>query len=504
MGWSTWNQFKQNISEKAVLGIAETMKEKGLLAAGYRYINLDDCWQSSQRDENMRLCFDEGRFPSKDGFIAKLNKLGFKAGLYSSCGNFTCEDMPGSYGYEDLDAKTFVEWGVEYLKYDYCHVVDLPTDPHHEERNFAIQSPPVLYIGVSGIGNDGYELMISSKDAEVIPPAQFNNGIITGLDCPRAYAKFTVDVPKSGRYQIAVGYAKEAFPFRQFLLLSVNGNPCAQVWFPPTSGWNSTGRVMAVVELDAGQNILALANPIRGQREDSQMRYIRMGEALKKAALPGQPIYYSICEHGRTAPWEWAGDIASSWRVSPDIRATWDAILDNYEIAADLSHYQRPGAYNDPDMLEVGIGDLTYEENRSHFILWCMLSAPLILGLDVCNADDKILSLITDTDFIGINQDSLLLQAFRVKLNDGLDLLIKPLADDRVAMCLFNKSDTVLDNVHLEVSQILRYDNRIQLNLDDKYNIHKIHISDTWGFSDGFLSISSINPHAVALAILEK
>ena len=447
MGWSTWNQFKQDISEEAVLGVAEAIRDNGLLSAGYRYINLDDCWQASERDENKRLAFDIGRFPSGEGIVAKLNNMGFRAGIYSSSGNLTCEDMPGSYGYEDLDAETFVAWGFEYLKYDYCHVVDLPTDPHHNADNFATDTPPISYIGVS---QDGGEIVIPASQGELTAPATLNDGAIYGLNCPRASCTFTLDIPEAGRYQVAIGYRKKASLHRRFLLMSVGGVPSYQVWFPPTSGWNSPSRVMAMVDLKKGENKITLTNPIRGQCEDTMLRYTRMGEALKKAALRHErPIFYAICEHGRTTPWEWAGDVASSWRVSGDISPRWEAVVRNYEIAADLHEFQKPGAYNDPDMLEVGIGNLTEEENRSHFILWCMLCAPLILGLDVRKADAKTLALISDPELIAINQDPLLQQASRTKLAPGLDLLIKPLTGDRVAICLFNKSDAVMTDVAL-------------------------------------------------------
>jgi len=257
-------------------------------------------------------------------------------------------------------------------------------------------------------------------------------------------------VPEAGRYQVAVGYIKELAHHRRFLLMSTNGIPSAQVWFPPTSGWHSPGRVTTMVDLQAGTNTITLTCPIRGQREDSMLRYVRMGDALKKAASQhGRPIFYAICEHGRTQPWEWAGDVASSWRVSGDITPTWATVIRNYEIAADLHKYQKPGAYNDPDMLEVGIGSLTDEENRSHFILWCMLSVPLILGLDIRTADDKTLALISDPKLIAINQDPLMQQATRAKLTHDLDLLTKPLAGGNFAVCLFNKSDKDINNVTL-------------------------------------------------------
>ncbi|MCL2212932.1 MAG: alpha-galactosidase, partial [Oscillospiraceae bacterium] len=429
MGWNTWNQFHQHITEEIVIEVANAMKENGLLAAGYRYLNLDDCWQASDRDENGRITFDVGTFPSKESIIGKLNALGFKAGVYSSAGVMTCEDLPGSYGNEDIDAQTFVDWGVEYLKYDYCHVVDIPTDPHYDKANFAEKTPPILYIGVTPIDASAPEIRLMAQQAQLVAPAVLEENAIVGLDCPRGVAKFAVTVPKGGEYQIAVGYKKRYAPHRKFVLIAT-GDSTAQLYFPTTSGWHSPSRATTKITLTAGENTILLTNPIREQKDDSILRYTRMGEALKKAAPADKPIYFSICEHGRTEPWTWAGDFAGSWRISSDISANWSSVLRCYEKAADLWSYQQPGAYNDPDMLEVGIGSLTDTENLTHFALWCMMSSPLILGLDVRKIEPKVLEIITNRELIALNQDDLMLQASRTKLEEGVDLLVKPLSDE--------------------------------------------------------------------------
>ena len=500
MGWSTWNQFHQNISEKIVLEMAAAIKSSGLLDAGYSYINLDDCWQASTRDEDGRLCFDVGRFPNKEGIVNKINNMGFKLGLYSSCGSLTCEDMPGSYGFEALDAKTFVSWGVEYLKYDYCHVLDLPTDPHYNKEGFADKTPPILYLAVSGLESDGTEKVISAADAELTEPAFLDNGAIHGLSCSRASASFCVDVPKSGLYQLAIGYEKGRSPNKRFLLVTANGVADTQVWFPPTSGWFSPARVMANIKLERGRNKLMLTNPIRGQHEDTAMRYTRMGESLKNAAPHNKPIYFAICEHGRTEPWKWAAKLASSWRVSMDITPNWKMILSNYESAADLWRYQKPGAYNDPDMLEVGIGSLSDTENISHFVLWCMLSAPLVLGLDIRNADSKTLALLTNSELIAINQDRLLLQASRTIFADGLDLLIKPLTEGRSAVCFFNKSDFAMHDISLSLTELQKYDARITVN--DNSIVNMPLENDSWNKIDNTLTIPAIAPRDTVLFII--
>jgi len=508
MGWSTWNQFHQNISEELVMQTAEAMKESGLLAAGYRYVNLDDCWQASGRGADGKLSFDAGRFPDKEGMIRKLNVLGFKAGIYSSCGEFTCEDMPGSYGYEEIDARTWAMWGVEYLKYDYCHIVDLETDPHFNGNGFAAGTPPVMYIGISLLDGGSGEIRIPVGNAEITPPASLQDDAITGLCCPRASARFTVSAPVSGEYQVSIGYIKKRSIYRQFAMLAVNGGQIYEVWFPRTSGWNDTARVTVNVVLDEGLNNLLLTNPIRGQKEDSVIRYARMGNALKRAAQPDKPIYFSVCEHGRTEPWTWAGEFAGSWRVSGDIHPSWDGVMRCYEAAAGLWEYQKPGAYNDPDMLEVGVGELSCNENLTHFALWCMLSAPLVLGMDIRKITEKenreILSLIKNPRLIAINQDPLLLQASRTRLNNGLDLLEKPLHDGSGAVCVFNKTDYAADDITLTKNELHSHDRRLSLREDGGFQVQDVLGSADWVSTNNELSTGPIKPHGVALFLVRS
>jgi hypothetical protein len=503
MGWSTWNQFHQNISEALVLQTAEAMKESGLLEAGYRYINLDDCWQASGRGANGRLNFDAGRFPGKEGLIGKLNLLGFKAGIYSSCGEFTCEDMPGSYGYEEIDARTWAMWGIEFLKYDYCHIVDLETDPHFNGNGFAADTPPVLYVGISLLDGGNGEIRIPASNAEITSPASLQDGAITGLCCPRASARFMASVPVSGKYQVSIGYVKERSIYRQFAMLAVDGGQMSEVWFPRTSGWNNTARVTVNVALNEGLNTLLFTNPLSGQKEDSIIRYTRMGNALKQAARPDKPIFFSICEHGRAEPWTWAGEFAGSWRVSGDINPSWAGVMHCYETAAGLWEYQKPGAYNDPDMLEVGVSGLTDNENLTHFALWCMLSAPLVLSMDIRKITEKenreTLSLVKNPQLIAINQDPLLLQASRTSLNNGLDLLEKPLFDGSCAVCVFNKTEDVADSIALNINEIILHAPRLSLREDTVFQAQNVLGSAGWVSVDKALHTGPIKPHGIAL-----
>jgi len=111
-------------------------------------------------------------------------------------------------------------------------------------------------------------------------------------------------------------------------------------------------------------------------------RYTAMANALNAT---GRPIYYSICNWGEEKVWEWGESVGNSWRTTGDIGNNWASMRYNFMQNVILNSFAQPGAWNDPDMLEVGNGNLTEAEERSHFALWCFAKAPLILGNDLTN-----------------------------------------------------------------------------------------------------------------------
>ncbi|MCL2461438.1 MAG: glycoside hydrolase family 27 protein [Defluviitaleaceae bacterium] len=122
MGWNSWNTFGPDVCEKVVLETADAMVKTGLKDAGYEYVVIDDCWSEMERDENGKLAANPEKFPRGMKFVADcVHKLGLKFGMYSSAGIKTCGRFPGSFDHEYLDALTFAEFGVDYLKYDFCY-----------------------------------------------------------------------------------------------------------------------------------------------------------------------------------------------------------------------------------------------------------------------------------------------------------------------------------------------------------------------------------------------
>jgi len=316
MGWNTWNYFHCDVSEDLIKEMADAMVASGMKDAGYEYVVIDDCWQVS-RDENGKIVADPDRFPSGIEALADyIHLLGLKLGIYSDAGKKTCQERPGSLGYEKIDAETYEEWGVDYLKYDWCH---------------------------NGLGNR----------------------------------------------------SKNTYP------------------------------IMAA-EL----------------------------EALDRE------IVFSMCNWGRQKSWTWAGDYAHLWRTTFDIKPDFKgpgffrSVMKIVDKQQGMEDHAGPGGWNDPDMLQVGNGDLTYDENVAHFSLWCMMAAPLMAGNDLRNMPDDVLSILTNKEAIAINQDILGRQSSKVIDEGKFEVHVKELAGGAWAVCLLNRGNQLIKkdfNLHEEL-----------------------------------------------------
>lgn len=121
LGWNSWNTFTWDINEELVKQVADVFVSEGYKDAGYEYVVIDDCWSLKERDENGDLVADPVKFPSGMKALSDyIHSKGLKFGMYSCAGTHTCAGYPGSFEHEFQDAKKFAQWGVDYLKYDYC------------------------------------------------------------------------------------------------------------------------------------------------------------------------------------------------------------------------------------------------------------------------------------------------------------------------------------------------------------------------------------------------
>ena len=141
MGWNSWNTFTWEINDKLIREAADAMASE-LKDAGYEYIVIDDCWSEKQRDSNGRLVPDRWKFPEGIKPVADyVHSKGLKFGMYSCAGTHTCGGHPGSFEHEFDDAETFAEWGVDYLKYDYCYKPDhIPGEILYKRMSTALRN----------------------------------------------------------------------------------------------------------------------------------------------------------------------------------------------------------------------------------------------------------------------------------------------------------------------------------------------------------------------------
>jgi alpha-galactosidase len=171
------------------------------------------------------------------------------------------------------------------------------------------------------------------------------------------------------------------------------------------------------------------------QGVDAVQRYTTMRDALKAT---GRDIVYSICEWGQNDPWLWAADVGHLWRTTGDISDNFASMLNIVRQNAPLAQYAGPGHWNDPDMLEVGNGGMTGVEYRSHFSLWAIMAAPLLIGSDLRDATLETMEILENREVIAVDQDPLGRQGRLLSNSDGLWVFAKPLSDGDVAVALFN------------------------------------------------------------------
>ncbi len=170
--------------------------------------------------------------------------------------------------------------------------------------------------------------------------------------------------------------------------------------------------------------------------------YQEMGEAINAS---GRDIVYSLCEYGRFDVGAWGRQVGGHlWRTTGDIEDSYDVMAKIGFDKNGVPNHTGPNGWNDPDMLEIGNGGMSYDEYKTHMSLWAMMSAPLVLGNDVRHMTPETLSLLTNKEVISIDQDTLGAQGLPVKKDGGAEIWTKKLADGSTAVGLFNRGNDSL------------------------------------------------------------
>jgi len=303
LGWNSWNAFGCNVDDAKILSAADSLVSLGLAAAGYEYVNIDDCWSIDRDPVTKQIVPDPTKFPNGiNGTAATLHAMGLKSGIYSSAGTATCQGLPASIDLEEIDAATFASWGIDYLKYDNCNI-----------------------------------------------PANWTD-------------EFIACVPDSTNIQF-------------------NG--------PFTNGSCVINKSTAPAGYDWGTSLTA-------------RRFRNMRDALLNQE---RTILFSLCEWGQADVEVWGNETGNSWRMSGDITPDWPRVAEILNENTFQLNAVGFFGHNDPDMLEVGNGNLTLAETRTHFAFWAAMKSPLIIGteLDILPADH--VAILANKGLLAFNQD---------------------------------------------------------------------------------------------------
>ncbi|RPE27895.1 hypothetical protein [Kitasatospora cineracea] len=315
--------------------------------------------------------------------------------------------------------------------------------------------------------------------------------------------KFPNGIASVARYVHAKGLKLGIYESAGWRTCAFPAVPGTDRYFPGSMGHEAVdARTFAdwgvdLLKYDNCGNFFKPNDPSVPNGKDWASRFPVMGQALKDT---GRPIVYSLCSPAEpnvgVAP-----QVGNLWRTSKDISPTWSvpddsaygSLLQNYHENTKFAASAHPGAWNDPDMLEIGtttgMGSLTPDEARSEFSLWSVMAAPLVIGTDLTTASPETLAIYGNRDVIAVDQDPLGRQGVPVPSAPGTSVLAKPLADGDVAVTLFNESEvartvaTTTSNLGLPASPSFR-------------------LTDLWTHStsstDGVVS-ATVAPHATVM-----
>ena len=495
MGWNSWNPFGSNNTEELTKAMADKIVELGLDKLGYRYVVLDDgCYKSERVDG--KLHNEEVKFPGGIKALSDyIHGKGLKFGMYNDIGTNLCASAAvGTHGHEKEDAESYIGWDIDFIKVDNCYYMwDNATfaDPENARYSFA---PNIKGIRITSGNLCDIELNAESGTVTGLR-ASFADGYVTGIgtfdgtapdNTPSGVQSseliFDVEVPCDGLYLISVLYATgREEGIGQWLQIRSEEDKTGDITYddllPETASpedfiWSDG----IEIKLHKGINKIRLMNHRR--QENTLTSYAALLEELRKAD-PDKDIVYSICEWGKTMPSDWGYKVGDSWRILNDITfnvgsaegdigtCRWaddytNSITSQYNKCVIMDEYASlERGWNDPDMLVIGMNGLTCSMNATHMSMWCMMNAPLMLGIDLrrVKKDDDIYKIIANTDLIGINQDSLGIQAKRIyttykcddpskeyiRDNSRIDVLAKPLSGGRLAVAIYNLADEIAE-----------------------------------------------------------
>jgi alpha-galactosidase len=286
----------------------------------------------------------------------------------------------------------------------------------------------------------------------------FKAGIYSDMGrhtCAEAWGTNDEDLPKGTAAERAIGlydYIDQdiALYFKEWGFDYIKVDGCGLRDFGPNSPKVKAGQALELTPIMDSGAITRTDVPT------VQKLFRQVGTAIERNNPDGD-FLYSLCIWGAANVREWAKDVGNVSRTSDDISPAWGRLLVNYDSAVHRALYAHPGSWNDPDMLYIGAGDFDADhltEARSHFALWAMLNAPLLIGADLRNTPDSLMDIFGNADIIALDQDSAGNQATVAYDTNDLQILVKTLSNGDKALAVFNRSsgdfDVTLQSAHLK------------------------------------------------------
>jgi hypothetical protein len=286
----------------------------------------------------------------------------------------------------------------------------------------------------------------------------FKAGIYSDMGrhtCAEAWGTNDEDLPKGTPAERAIGlydYIDQdiALYFKEWGFDYIKVDGCGLRDFGPNSPKVKAGQALELTPIMDSGAITRTDVPT------VQKLFRQVGAAIERNNPDGDFIY-SLCIWGAANVREWGKDVGNVSRTSDDISPAWGRLLVNFDSAVHRSLYAHPGSWNDPDMLHIGAGDFDADhltEARSHFALWAMLNAPLLIGTDLRETPDTLMDIFGNADIIALDQDAAGNQAIVAYDSSDLQILVKTLSNGDKAVAVFNRSsgayDVTLQAAHLK------------------------------------------------------
>ena len=268
--------------------------------------------------------------------------------------------------------------------------------------------------------------------------------------CSQAYSGIDTDLPKGSVLEREVGLYGHIdqdiglyFGNWNFDFIKVDG--CGLRAFGAASPKVRSGQYRALAP------VLDLQSVSRSDIPAVQAEFTRIDAALRRNRPDGD-FLLSLCVWGAADVRAWGKNYGNLSRTSDDITPNWARMLSNFDSAARRELYGHPGSWNDPDMLFIGKGDFDAAhlvEAQSHFSLWAMLNAPLMIGADLRTTPQALMDIVGNADIIALNQDGAGNQATLAYDADDLEILVKQLASGDKAVAIFNRG---IGPIHVELT----------------------------------------------------